>query len=308
MVKNPDLSVKLFSCTLRNPTILASGILGTTCDLLRRVSKNGAGAVTIKSISVNPRMGHPNPTVLAFGPGLINAVGYSNPGLEKAVLEFSNLHEIGCPVIGSLIGTCVEDFSRLALKLDKLGFAALEVPLSCPHTPEYGRMGKQDNPDAVFQIVSAICSNTSKPLFVKLPPAASNLVEMALAAKTAGAYGISAVNTVGPGMLIDIDSGKPYLGFGVGGISGPLLKPLAIAAVFQLFEAVDMPIIGIGGVSTGRDAIEMIMAGASAVGIGTAVLFRGLSVFQSITEEMKQLLLERGVESIADIRGLAHDV
>ncbi|MBU0721897.1 dihydroorotate dehydrogenase [Patescibacteria group bacterium] len=308
MIKNLDLSVELFGCMLKNPIILASGILGTTRNLLRMVSQNGAGAVTIKSISVDPRKGHPNPTVLAFGHGLINAVGYSNPGLEKAVQEFSDLHEIGCPVIGSIIGTCVEDFSRVAIEFDKLEFSALEVPLSCPHTPEYGKMGNQDNPDAVFRIVSAICSNTSKPLLVKVPPAANDLVEMALAAKAAGAYGITAVNTVGPGMLIDIDSGKPYLGFGMGGISGPAIKPLAVAAVFQLYKAVDMPIIGTGGVSTGRDVIEMIMAGASAVGIGTAVLSRGLSVFQEITEEIKQLLLERGVSSIADIRGLAHEV
>ncbi len=309
MPEQPDLSVEIFGCTLKNPTILASGILGTTRDLLKTASENGAGAVTIKSISEAPREGHPNPTVLAFGPGMINAVGYSNPGIDKAALEFTDLNKVGCPVIGSIIGTCVEEFSRVASKMDELEFAALEAPLSCPHTPGYGKLGNQDNPEEVFQIVSAICSSSSKPLFVKLPPAASssNLIELALAAKDAGAYGITAVNTIGPGMLIDIDSGRPYLGFRIGGISGPALKPLAVASVYQLFEAVDMPIIGAGGVSSGRDAVEMIMAGATAVGIGTAILSRGLSAFQDIADEMTRTLMARGVTSVSEIRGLAHN-
>lgn len=308
MPKKPDLSIRLFNRTLKNPTILASGILGTTRDLLKTVCQNGAGAVTIKSISQEPRSGHANPTVLAFGPGLINAVGYSNPGIDQAVQEFTDLHEVGCPVIGSLIGTCIEEFAHVSSKMEKMGFAALEVPLSCPHTPGYGKLGNQDNPEHVFQIVSTICSNTSKPIFVKLPPAASagNLIDMALAAKEAGAYGITAVNTIGPGMLIDIESGKPCLGFQIGGISGPALKPLAVATVYQLFEAVDMPIIGTGGVSSGRDAIEMIMAGATAVGVGTAVLSRGMSVFQDIADEMAKILAERGVTSLSEIRGIAH--
>jgi len=308
MPPQPDISVDLFNCTLKNPAILASGILGTTRDLLKAISSNGAGAVTIKSVSKEPRTGHPNPTVLSFGPGLINAVGYSNPGIEKASEEFCDLAQVGCPVIGSLIGTCVEEFEYVASMMDKMGFAALEAPLSCPHTPGYGKMGNQDNPEEVARIVTAICSASSKPLFVKLPPLASagNLIEMALAAKGAGAYGITASNTIGPGMVIDIDSAKPYLGFGIGGISGPALKPLAVATVFELYKAVDMPIIGTGGISTGRDAIEMIMAGATAVGVGTAVLSRGLSAFRDIADEMTKILISRGVNTLSEIRGLAH--
>jgi dihydroorotate dehydrogenase (NAD+) catalytic subunit len=308
MPKQPDLSVNLFGCTLKNPTVLASGILGTTRDLLKTACQSGAGAVTIKSISEEAREGHANPTVLDIGPGLINAVGYSNPGIENAAREFTELEAVGCPVIGSLIGTCEDEFARVSSSMDKLGFAALEVPLSCPHTPGYGKLGNQDNPEDVFQIVTTICANTSKALFVKLPPAASagNLVEMALAAKEAGAYGITAANTIGPGMVIDIDSGKPYLGFQIGGISGPALKPLAIATVYQLFQTVDLPIIGTGGVSSGQDAIEMIMAGATAVGVGSAVVSRGMTVFQKITDEMEKILSEKGVNTLSEIRGQAH--
>lgn len=308
MPLHPDLTVDLFNRKLKNPTILASGILGTTRDLLKTVSLNGAGAVTIKSISKEPRYGHPNPTVLSFGPGLINAVGYSNPGIEKVLEEFCDLDQVGCPVIGSLIGTTAEEFIYVASIMDRMGFAALEVPLSCPHTPGYGKMGNQDNPEEVARIVTAICSASTKPLFVKLPPLASaeNLIEMALSAKESGAYGITASNTIGPGMLIDIDSAKPYLGFGIGGISGAALKPLAIATVFELYKAVDMPIIGTGGVATGRDAVEMIMAGATAVGVGTAVLSRGMSAFRDIADEIRDILTLRGVNNLSEIRGLAH--
>ncbi len=309
MSKHIDLSIELFGCTLVNPIVLASGILGTTRELLVSASQNGAGAVTIKSISEEAREGHPNPTVLAFGPGIINAVGYSNPGIDKAVLEFTDLSKVGCPVIGSIIGTCIEEFSHVASKMDKLEFAALEIPLSCPHTPGYGKLGKQDNPEDVFEIVSAVSSNTSKPIIVKLPPAAStdNIVDLAFAAGDAGAYGITAVNTIGPGMIIDIESSRPYLGFGIGGISGPALKPLAVASVYQLSESIDLPIIGTGGVSSGRDAIEMIMAGATAVGMGSAVLSRGLSAFQEIADEMARILAKLGVSSLSEIRGLAHN-
>ncbi len=308
IVQKIDLTVNLFERTLASPTILASGILGTTTGMMKSAADNGAGAVTIKSISVDPREGHPNPTVLNFGPGLINAVGYSNPGIEEAVQEFDNLGEVGCPVIGSLIGTCVEDFTRVTQAFDKLDFSAIEVPLSCPHTPGYGRMGKQDTPENVFEIVTTVCANTSKPVLVKLPPAAGNLIEMAEAAKSAGAYGLTAVNTIGPGMLIDIESATPILGFGIGGISGPALKPLAVASVYQLYHALDMPIIGTGGVTTGEDAVEMFMAGATAVGVGSAVLSRGISVFKTITEEIGRVLVKLGASSLSEIRGAAHNV
>jgi dihydroorotate dehydrogenase (NAD+) catalytic subunit len=302
----PNIKVNIFNIKLENPLILASGVLGTTLSILEKVGLSGAGAVTIKSISVEPRFGHPNPTVLDFGNGLINAVGYSNPGLRDAVEEFKNLKNINCPIIGSIIGTKIEDFKKVAENFDKLDFAAIEVPISCPHTPGFGKIGNQDDPEFIYKIAAAICSVTSKPLIIKVPPVADNLIEMAIAAKQGGASGINAVNTVGPAMLIDIDSGKPYLGFGIGGISGPALKPLAIYSVYQLYKAVDLPIIGTGGISSGRDVIEMIMAGATAVGIGSAVLTRGIHVFQKITTEITEYLIDKNINDINKLKGLSH--
>jgi len=301
------LQTRIFGRTLRSPLILASGILGTTKSLLKRVGQMGAGAVTIKSISVAPRAGHPNPTVLSFGPGMINAVGYSNPGLEKACEEYADLSDVPCPVIGSLIGQTPEEFAQVAAAFDKLGFAAIEIPVSCPHTPGYGKMARQDTPEAVHEILSVVRKETSKPIFIKVPAAAQNLAELVAASQEGGATGITAVNTIGPGMLINIDARKPYLGFGIGGVSGPALKPLAVSAVYAIASCYNLPIIGTGGVVTGEDAIELIMAGATAVGMGTAVLTRGIEAFAQVADEMAAWMIRHDVNNLDQIRGAVHE-
>jgi dihydroorotate dehydrogenase (NAD+) catalytic subunit len=158
----------------------------------------------------------------------------------------------------------------------------------------------------VYEITRAVVRNIKIPVFAKLTPNASNIGEIAKAAINAGAYGIAAINTVGPGMAIDIDIGKPILANKFGGVSGPAIKPIAVASVFKIYEAVDIPVIGVGGVSTGRDAIEMMMAGASAVAIGTAVYYRGIEVFGLVEKEMKEWMKENGVKKISEIVGAAH--
>ncbi len=301
------LRTDLFGRTLTSPLILASGILGTTKSLLKRLGEIGAGAVTIKSISVAPRAGHPNPTVLSFGPGMINAVGYSNPGLKKACEEYADLSDVACPVIGSLIGTKAEEFAQVAAAFSLLDFAAIEIPISCPHTPGYGKLARQDTPEAVLEILSIVSGETDKPLFIKVPAAAQNLSELVDASDQGGAAGITAVNTIGPGMLINIDARRPYLGFGIGGVSGPALKPLAVSATYAINEqAPHLPIIGTGGVMNGRDAIELIMAGATGVGMGTAVLDRGIEAFAVIADEMAEWMRDNDISNLNEIRGAAH--
>ena len=152
----PDLTTSLCGIALKNPTVLASGVLGTCKSILRRVARAGAGAVTIKSISALPRGGHPNPTILTFEAGLINAVGYSNAGIEEALQEFASLDDVGAPVIASVIGTNAEEFCRVAERIAALPFAAIELPLSCPHTPGYGTLAGQSTPEATFEITSAV--------------------------------------------------------------------------------------------------------------------------------------------------------
>lgn len=301
------LSINLCNMRLSNPTVLASGILGTTKALLKRVAENGAGAVTIKSVSKESREGHHNPTVITYEAGMLNAVGYSNPGVEAARIEYSNLNEVGVPVIASIIGTCTDDFIAVAEGLSASGFSAVEIPLSCPHTPGFGLLSGQGTPKATYEITSAVRRKTNVPIFVKISPNVPEITSIAKAAEDAGANGITAVNSMGPGMVINIESKKPVLGFRVGGVTGDALRPIAVRCVYDVYQAVKIPIIGVGGISTGRHAIEIIMAGASAVGIGTGVYTRGITVFSMVCAEMKQWMIENGYNSINDLVGIAHD-
>lgn len=302
-----NLSVNLCNIPLSNPTILASGILGTTKALLRRVARNGAGAVTIKSISKEPREGHKNPTVITFEAGMLNAVGYSNPGVDAASREFANLQDVSVPVIASVIGTEKDDFVHVVEGLARTQFSAIEIPLSCPHTPGFGLLAGQGTPEATFAITSAVRKVTKLPIFIKLSPNIPEICTIAKAAEDAGADAISAVNSMGPGMIINIEAQKPILSFKVGGVTGDALRPIAIRCVYDLYKAIKIPIIGIGGISTGRHAIEMMMAGASAVGIGTAVYSRGIDVFKKICEEMSQWMQENGFDNVNSIVGVTHD-
>ena len=301
-----DLTTNLCGIALRNPVILASGILGTTKALLRRVARAGAGAVTIKSVTLQPRDGHPNPTILTFEAGLINAVGHSNPGLEEALQEFAVLDDVSAPVIGSVVGQNAEEFARVAERMAALSFAAIELPLSCPHTPGYGTLAGQSTPEATFEITAAVRKVVKKPIFVKVSPNVPAIGEVAAAAEKAGADAITAVNSMGPGMLINIEARRPMLAFGMGGVTGPALRPVAVRCVYDIYKAVKIPIIGVGGVSTGRHAIEMMMAGAAAVGIGSAVYGEGIEVFGKVAREMSEWMDANGVHRVEELIGAAH--
>ena len=311
--KSPDVDISVSLCGLRlsNPIILASGVLGMSRDLLLRVAEAGAGAATIKSVSLEPREGHCNPTVIAYEAGMLNAIGYANAGVEEARREFHDVGELPIPIIASAIGQDADEFAAVAERLMGCGFAALELPLSCPHTPGFGILAGHSTPEATESITRTVRQATDRPIFVKLSPNVPALGELVLAALEGGADGISAVNTLGPGMIINLETRLPVLDFGVGGISGPALRPVAVRCVYDAAAAMhdarrEAPIIGIGGVSTGRHALEMIMAGATAVGIGTGVYQRGMDVFSKVAEELSDECRRLGVKSLAEIRGAAH--
>lgn len=303
-----DLSTELCGIKLRNPTILASGILGTSKSLLQTVAGAGAGAVTTKSVSLDPMPGHNNPITVGFEAGLLNAVGYSNPGLHAAAQEFKDLEDVGVPVIASVIGRGVGDFIKVVEGLWGQGFAAIEISLSCPHTPGFGTMAGQSTPGYTRQVVAAVRRVTSIPIFVKLSPDTPDIARVAKAAEEAGADGITATNTIGPGMIINIEARRPVLDFKVGGISGPALRPIALRCVYEIYKAVHIPIIGTGGISTGRHAIEMLMAGAKAVGIGTAVCTRGIEVFSVVCREMEEWMEQNNIGSVQELVGAAHEL
>ncbi|MCD6414966.1 MAG: dihydroorotate dehydrogenase [Candidatus Diapherotrites archaeon] len=301
------LETKIAEVRLRNPTVLASGILGTSAAILKRVASSGAGAVTMKSIGPEPRAGHNNPTVLSYGPGLINAVGLPTPGYKNMSEEWEQLADLEVPVIASIYGGSIDEFVEVARFVAGKKPAIIELNISCPNTKKHGQVFGFE-PDVAGEVVSRVKGVTEEiPVMPKLSPNTPKLKEVAKACEDAGADAISAINTVGPGMVIDVNTAKPVLDFKTGGLSGPAIKPIAVRCVYDIYEVVDLPIVGIGGVSTGRDAAEMIMAGAVSVGIGSGVYYRGIDVFKKVCDELEGFMEERGYKTIKEMVGLAHE-
>jgi dihydroorotate dehydrogenase (NAD+) catalytic subunit len=294
----PSLSVDVGGLTLQNPVMLAAGILGTTGASLRRAALAGAGCVVTKSIGSGPREGHPGPTVIQVECGLLNAMGLPNPGFKDFQEEINVAKTGGVPIVASIFGSSAAEFARIArgLKPD-----AFELNLSCPHAEKYGsELGRY--PDLVEAVTGAVKASANVPVWVKLTPNTADIVELGLAAQRAGADGVVAINTL-KAMAIDIETGFPILGNKFGGLSGSAIKPVAIRCVYDLASNLDIPVIGVGGVSSWEDAVEMMMAGARGVQIGTA-LYRGYDVFKEITDGLSRYL-DRKSLNLDDLCGLA---
>lgn len=310
-----NLETSFCGLRLRNPTVLASGVLGVSAGVLARAaSEGGAGAVTTKSCCLQPRKGHPNPVMLPLtrGASFINAVGLSNPGAAaeaREILEVKHeLDKIGAPLIASFFGATAAEFGEVAGVLAKAKPALLEANVSCPNVQsEFGQPFAFDAA-ACRKIVEEVKTAAPRiPLSIKLSPNAPNIVAVALACQEAGADAVTAVNTLGPGMIINAEARAPVLSNKVGGVSGAALKPVALRCVYQLYEKLEIPIIGTGGVETGRDAVEFMMAGASAVGIGTGVYSRGIGVFDLVCKELSGWMRENGFSKSSGLVGLAHE-
>jgi dihydroorotate dehydrogenase (NAD+) catalytic subunit len=306
----PDLAVRLCGVDLPNPLILASGILGTEAQLLARVAQAGAGAVTAKSCSLLPRAGHPNPTVLAWEHGLINAVGLANPGVEAEVKQLALARTLLKPwstaLVASIFAETVETYARVAARIVEAEPDLLEVNISCPNVhDEFGTPFAAD-PSAAAEVTAAVREAVAGqvPILIKLSPNVADIAAVARAVAGAGADGISAINTL-TGMIIDVHARRPILANRTGGLSGPAIRPLAVRCVYEIAQAVDLPIVGMGGVMCGRDAVEMIMAGATAVGVGSAVYREGPEAFGRIRDEMAALMAELGYERVEQMRGAA---
>jgi len=298
------LAVEIAGLKLANPTILAAGILGMSGLSLRSVVDAGAGAVVTKSLGPKPREGYPNPTLVQVECGLLNAVGLPNPGIRHFAEEMSEAKETGAPVIVSLYGFSSEEFVDVARVAVETGADALELNVSCPHVEKTGAEIGQ-NPELVTKVVESVKNNVDKPVFVKLTPNITSIAEVAKAAAEAGAEAITAINTV-RAMAINVETCRPILSNKIGGLSGPAIRPIAVRCVYEIYREVKVPIIGCGGIATWRDAVEFMLAGASAVQIGTAVAFQGLGVFRSVTRGIDTYLREKGFRSVKEIVGLAH--
>ena len=297
-----DLSIQLTGLELENPTILAAGILGTTGASLKRIAEKGAGAVVTKSIGFEPKEGHPNPTMLKLDCGFLNAMGLPNPSFKDFSEELSVASEGEVPVIASVFGANPEEFAEIILGLDGAGASAYELNVSCPHASGYGTVVGTD-PVLVEEITRAAKQTTDVPVWVKLTPNVTDIVEIGEAASRGGADAVVAINTV-RGMAIDIHSGYPILGNLYGGLSGPAVRPVAVKCVYDLYKALDIPVIGVGGIGSWQDAVEMMMAGASAVQVGSAV-YDNVNIFSEITSGLSAYLKANN-HSLDDIIGLAH--
>ena len=294
----PSLSVHVGGLDLRNPVLLAAGILGTTGASLCRAAEAGAGGVVTKSLGSVPRVGHPGPTIVQVECGLLNAMGLPNPSYRDFQDEIETAKKGGVPVIASIFGSSAEEFAQIArgLRAD-----AFELNLSCPHAEKYGsELGRY--PDLVEAVTGAVKAASSVPIWVKLTPNTADILELGLAAQRGGADAVVAINTL-KAMAIDIESGYPILGNRFGGLSGQAIKPVAVRAVYDLSSRLEIPVIGVGGVSSWEDAVEMIMAGASCIQVGTA-LIKGYGVFEEITSGLSRYL-ERKSITLEELCGMA---
>lgn len=303
-----SISVELAGLTLNSPTVLASGVLGLSASSALFVTRQGAGAVTLKSCGLESRPGHKCPTILPFAAGLINAVGLSNPGVDQMAAEVRAFKEASsAPVFASVFGRTELEFAKVAGRIAAAGPDLIEVNVSCPNVEtEFGTPFGLDF-SATARITRLVKNRAGNiPVSIKLSPNVHGLGRLAKVCQEEGADAITAINTVGPGMLIDTGVMKPVLKNRVGGVSGPAIFPVALRCVYEICREVSIPVIGTGGVSSTDEALQMIMAGATAVGIGTAIYQPGIAVFENINQGLRHFLEERGFASLAEVRGAAH--
>jgi len=298
------LVTEIAGLKLDNPTMLAAGILGLTGSSLKSVVEAGAGAVVTKSVGLKPREGYPNPTVVQVECGLLNAIGLPNSGIHHFSEEIREAKEAGVPIIVSVYGYSSEEFAEVAKVATKAGADALELNVSCPHVEETGAEIGSD-PELVAEVVREVKKKVDRPVFVKLTPNVANIAEIAKAAAKAGTDAITAINTV-RAMTIEIETTRPLLANKIGGLSGRAIKPIAVRCVYEVYREVDVPVIGCGGIMGWQDAVEFMLAGASAVQIGTAIAFKGLGVFKSVTKGIDAYVKKKGFGSVKEIVGLAH--
>ena len=311
--KMPSLSVTFLDRELYPPLVLASGIWGTTVSLLERAAAAGCGAVTAKSCGPAPRSGHVNPSCIDWGGGLLNAIGLANPGVDEEVGLLreakARLQPRGVLVLASVFAGTAAEFGEVARRVAQARPDAIEVNISCPNVEDsFGEpfAANVDSAATVTQFVKEAVAETQIPVIVKLAPNVPSVGRIAAAVVQAGADALCAINTM-PGLIIDPYSGQPVLANRSGGISGPALKPIALKAVYDARKACPhTPIIGTGGVSTGQDAVEMLMAGATVVGVGTAIQQRGENAVRMILAELQEWMATLDATSIADLQNRAH--
>ncbi|MFH1569007.1 MAG: dihydroorotate dehydrogenase [Gemmatimonadota bacterium] len=297
-----DLSVEFAGLRLRNPVLLASGTCGYGQELEPFLDLARLGGIVTKTITPEPRSGNPPPRIVETASGMLNSIGLQNPGLQGFMADkWPFLARLRTPVIVNLAAPTAELHGQMAAALEELaGVAALEINISSPNMKD-GGMLFGCSPTASAEVVAAVRRCTRRPVIAKLTPNVTDITAVARAVADAGADGISLINTL-LGMAVDVDRRRPVLGNITGGLSGPAIKPVALAMVWKVSQAVTVPLMGIGGIATARDALEFMVAGATAVQVGTAT-FSEPSAATRILEGMEAYCAARGISRVADLVG-----
>ena len=301
-----NTAVTLCGLPLENPVIPASGTFGYGYEFAQIYDINCLGTFSFKGTTLTPRYGNPTPRIAEYAGGLLNSVGLQNPGVEAVIREeLPRLREVfHKPVMANISGFSIEVYAQVCRPLDgeeQVGW--LEVNIACPNVHGGGAAFGAD-PRTAAAVTRAVRDVTKKPVIMKLSPAAADIAAVARACQEAGADGVSLINTL-PGMRIDLRRRRPLLANGTGGMSGPGIFPLAVRMVYQVYEAVDIPIVGMGGVSTAEDVLELMLAGATAVGVGAANLVEPCAC-RKIIQDLPAAMERYGIQQLADIIGGAH--
>lgn len=291
----------------KNPLMLAAGVMGSSASSLNWILNSGASGIVTKSFSKNPNQGYKNPTTVGVEGGIINAIGLSNSGVDNFKEELKKINKKeGEVLIASIYGATPDEFVYLGNEIENL-VDMIELNISCPHAMGGCGAAIGQDPNLTRKIVTSIKNTVSVPIIAKLTPNVTDIVEIARAAEEGGADAISLINSLGPGMKINIDVAKPVLSNKFGGMSGPAVKPIAIRCVYDVYNAVNVPIIGVGGISNYKDVVEFLYAGASGVQIGTAIMDKGVEIFSKIASDLERFMSQKGFNSISEMVALAHE-
>ncbi|NPV72761.1 MAG: dihydroorotate dehydrogenase [Pelotomaculum sp.] len=301
-----NLTVNVGGIQMKNPVTTASGTFGCGLEYAPFVDLNRLGAVVVKGVTLAPRAGNPVPRLAETPAGVLNSIGLQNPGVEKFIEEvLPGLAGYDLPVIVNIAGETVEEYALLADRLDRVqAVAGIEVNISCPNVKKGGMQFGSD-PAMAAEVTRAVRASTGKPVIVKLSPNVTSIVAVARKVAEAGADALSMINTL-LGMAVDIRKRRPLLGNVTGGLSGPAVRPVAVRAVWEVYREVDLPIIGMGGITCAGDAIEFILAGATAVAVGTANFVNPRATVE-IAEGIERYLEENGIRDINELVGAAHN-
>ena len=298
-MRNVDLSINFAGVTLKNPVVTVSGTCGFGQEYSPYYEASDLGAIAVKGMTLAPRLGNPPPRIAETPSGILNSIGLQNPGVEVFIDEdLPRLKKEGATVIANISGSTIADYCKMAEKLSETDVDFIEMNISCPNVKE-GGVAFGTNSKTIFEITSEVKKHSKKPVIVKLSPNVTDITEMARAAEAGGANALALINTL-LGMRIDIKTKRPILHNNVGGLSGPAVFPVAVRMVWQVRNAVDLPILGMGGIASAEDAIEMLIAGADAVGVGTA-MFPNPYLPMEIIDGIADYMEKNGIKNVADI-------